>query len=181
MPRFVVVLRGVNVGKSKRVPMGDFRELLSGLGYTDVSTLLNSGNAVFRAGKGAAAAHAKKIAGAIADRLEIDVPVIVKSASEMKAIIDECPIQADELTHSRFLVIFCQGPKELRGLSPIEPLVTARERFAVGKTAAYLLCSDGLLESNAGSALLGKVGKSFTTRNWATALKLNALASGPDT
>jgi uncharacterized protein (DUF1697 family) len=179
MPKFVVVLRGVNVGKSKRVPMAEFRELLSGLGYSDVSTLLNSGNAVFRAGKGAAAAHAKKIAAAIADALEIEVPVIVKSAAEMEAIVGECPIAADEPMHSRFLVIFSQDAKELRGLAPIEPLVTVRERFAVGENAGYLLCSDGLLESKAGSALLGKVGKSFTTRNWATTLKLNALANEP--
>ena len=49
MPTFVALLRGVNVGKSKRVPMGELRALLSGMGYTGVATLLNSGNAVFRA------------------------------------------------------------------------------------------------------------------------------------
>ena len=52
MTTFVALLRGVNVGKSKRVPMAEFRMLLSGLGYTDVVTLLNSGNAVFRARSG---------------------------------------------------------------------------------------------------------------------------------
>jgi uncharacterized protein (DUF1697 family) len=178
MPKFVTVLRGVNVGKSKRVPMAEFRELLSGLGYADVVTLLNSGNAVFRATEGTAISHAKKIADAIEDRLKIEVPVIVKSATEMKAIVGECPIHADEPLHSRFLVIFSQDPKQLRSLASIDALVTARERFAVGKNSAYLLCSDGLLESKAGSALLGKVGKSFTTRNWGTVLKLNALVNG---
>ena len=49
MPTFVALLRGVNVGKAKRVPMTDLRARLSGLGYTGVTTLLNSGNAVFRA------------------------------------------------------------------------------------------------------------------------------------
>ena len=49
MPTFVALLRGVNVGKAKRVPMAELRALLSGLGYTGVATLLNSGNAVFRA------------------------------------------------------------------------------------------------------------------------------------
>ena len=46
-----------------------------------------------------------------------------------------------------------------------------------GKDAAYLLCARGILESNAGEALLGKLGKSATSRNWATVLKLQALAS----
>jgi uncharacterized protein (DUF1697 family) len=56
MPTYVALLRGVNVGKAKRVPMAELRQLLGGLGYTNVSTLLNSGNAVFRT---AGASHAK--------------------------------------------------------------------------------------------------------------------------
>jgi len=49
VPKFVVLLRGVNVGGAKRVPMAQFRALLSDLGYGGVGTLLNSGNAVFSA------------------------------------------------------------------------------------------------------------------------------------
>ena len=58
MTTFVALLRGVNVGKAKRVPMAEFRKLLAALGYTGVATLLNSGNAVFRATSGAAGQHA---------------------------------------------------------------------------------------------------------------------------
>ena len=47
MPTFIALLRGINVGKAKRVPMAELRALLAGLGYGDVQTLLNSGNAVF--------------------------------------------------------------------------------------------------------------------------------------
>ena len=83
MPTFVALLRGVNVGKAKRVPMATLRTLLSGLGYTDVTTLLNSGNAVFRSAKGSPARHAASIASAISEELQIDVPVIVKSAKEI--------------------------------------------------------------------------------------------------
>jgi uncharacterized protein (DUF1697 family) len=56
------------------------------------------------------------------------------------------------------------------------------ERFAIGKKAAYLLCAAGILESKAGEALLGKTGKlaTATSRNWATVLKLQALARGSD-
>lgn len=89
MPIFVALLRGVNVGKAKRVPMADFRALLGELGYTDVATLLNSGNAVFRASTGTPAKHAAEIASAIAARLAVEVPVIVKSAKELSAIVSE--------------------------------------------------------------------------------------------
>lgn len=180
MPTFVALLRGVNVGKAKRVPMAELRALLLGLGYAGVATLLNSGNAVFRAPRGTPSKHATDIAAAISDQLKVEVPVIVRSASELAAIIAESPIKAGADEHPRFLVAFVQDTKALSGLTAIEPLVIPPEQFAVGKNAAYLLCAKGILESNAGAALLGKAGKSATTRNWATVLKLQALASERD-
>jgi uncharacterized protein (DUF1697 family) len=180
MPTFVALLRGVNVGKAKRVPMAELRGLLSGLGYTGVATLLNSGNAVFRAPRGTPAKHSADIAAAISAQLKVEVPVIVKSTSELRAIISENPIKAGTEEHPRFLVAFVQDTKALSGLAAIAPLVVPPEQFAVGKNAAYLLCSAGILESKAWEALLGKAGKSATTRNWATVVKLQALASAPD-
>ena len=43
-PTWIALLRGVNVGRAKRVAMADLRSLLEGLGCTEVRTLLNSGN-----------------------------------------------------------------------------------------------------------------------------------------
>jgi uncharacterized protein (DUF1697 family) len=180
MPAFVALLRGVNVGKFKRVPMAELRALLSSLGYTGVATLLNSGNAVFRALRGTPVKHAADIAAAISTELNVEVPVIVKSASELAAIVSDNPIKATTEEHSRFLVAFVQDAKALSSLAAIESLVVPPEQFAVGKNTAYLLCAGGILESKAGEALLGKVGKSATTRNWATVLKLTALASESD-
>ena len=180
MPTFVALLRGVNVGKTKRVPMADLRALLSRLGYTSVATLMNSGNAVFHAPRGTPAKHSADIAAAISTRLKVEVPVIVKSASELAAIISENPIKARAEEHPRFLVAFVQDAKALSSLAAIESLVVPPERFSVGKNAAYLLCATGILESKAGEALLGKAGKSATTRNLATVLKLKALASESD-
>ena len=180
MPTFVALLRGVNVGKAKRVPMAELRALLSGLGYTGVATLLNSGNAVFRASTGKPAKHSTDIAAAISSQLKFEVAVVVKSASELAAIISDSPIKAGADEHPRFLVAFVQDAKALLSLAAIESLVLPPEQFAVGKNAAYLFCAAGILESKAGKALLGKAGKSATTRNWATVLKLQALASERD-
>ena len=180
MPRFIALLRGVNVGNAKRVPMAEFRGLLAGLGYTGVATLLNSGNAVFRAARGTPAAHARDIAAALSTALRVEVPVIVKSAKDLEAIVAECPIEAGTAEHSRFLVAFVQEPRLLSALAGIAPLVEPPERFAIGSRAAYLLCGNGILDSRAGKALLGKAGRSATTRNWATVLKLQALADGDE-
>jgi len=180
MPAYVALLRGINVGKARRVPMAELRAVLSGLGYTGVATLLNSGNAVFRAPGGTSARHAAGIAAAISTQLKVDVPVIVKSAGELAVIVSQSPIAAETEEHSRFLVAFVQDAKALSVLGTIESLVVPPERFVVGKNAAYLLCPRGILQSRAWEALVGKAGTSVTTRNWATILKLHALANGAE-
>jgi uncharacterized protein (DUF1697 family) len=176
MPAFVALLRGVNVGKAKRVPMANLRLLLSGLGYTGVATLLNSGNAVFRAARGSPAKHAADIAAAITRKLRVEVPVVVKSAGELATIVSENPLAKAAPDPSRLLVAFVQDAKALSGLAGIEALVKPPEKFKMGKNAAYLLCTSGILKSKAGEALLDKAGKAATPRNWATVLKLHALA-----
>jgi len=173
---FVALLRGVNVGKARRVPMAEFRKLLAALGHTEVATLLNSGNAVFRSKSRAPARIASDIAGAISRKLKVEVPVIVKSAREFAAIVADNPFEVGASDHSRFLVAFTQDAAALSELAPIEPLVMPPERFAIGGQAAYLYCADGILKSKAGEALLGKLGRRATTRNLATTLKLQALA-----
>lgn len=179
MPKFVALLRGINVGKANRVPMADLRALLTELGYTDVATLLNSGNAVFRATKGTQAKHAANIAAALSEGLKLDIPVIVKSAKELSAIVGENPLAEQATHHSQLLVVLAQDNATLSGLGAVESLVVLPEQFLAGKHAAYLHCASGILESKAGKALLGKAGRSVTTRNWATILKLQALAGEP--
>lgn len=176
---FVALLRGINVGKAKRVPMAELRALMAELGYTGVVTLLNSGNAVFRAARGTPVEHAGAIAAAISARMKLDVPVIVKSAKELAAIVSENPLGETAANHSHLLVVFVQEPTALSVLGAVAPLVKPPEQLVVGKSAAYLHFASGILGSKAGEALLGKAGKSITTRNWATVLKLLALASEP--
>lgn len=175
MPRFVVLLRGVNVGKGPRVPMHAFKSTLEGLGYTDVATLLNSGNAVFSAAGRSADRHARRIAEALAASLAVDVFTVVKSSAELAAIVAANPIEVPADGHARCLVAFARDAEALAGLASLESRVRPPERFVVGPGAAYLYCAGGILESEVGAALLGKAGKSATTRNWATTLKLLAL------
>ena len=175
MPGFVALLRGVNVGKAKRVPMAELRQLLQALGYAEVATLLNSGNAVFRATGRSADKHAAAITQALRARFGFEVPVIVKSAAELDAIVAGNTLASGAADPSRLLVVFAQDASSLSELSGIAALARAPERFELGAHAAYLDCADGILESKAGEALLGKAGKSATTRNWGTTLKLQAL------
>ncbi len=175
MASFVALLRGVNVGSSKRVPMAELRALLAALGYTDVQTLLNSGNAVFASPGGSATTHATRIQAAIAEHLGVAVPVIVKSAKEMAAIESGNALVTIATDPSRLLVAFTRTASDLQGLAVLTQFLQPPERLHVGGHAAYLWCANGILKSKAGEALLGRHGRAATTRNWATLLKICAI------
>lgn len=176
MPRFVALLRGVNVGKGNRVPMAEFKAMLEGLGYTGVGTVLNSGNAAFTSTGRSPSKHAASIAAALQQTMGVTTPVIVKSTAEFSAVIGASPIDPPDTDHSKYLVAFAAEEEALLALAPLQVLAQAPERFVVTKVAAFLHCPAGLLESRVGEALLGKAGKRVTTRNWATVLKLSAQA-----
>lgn len=172
---FVGLLRGVNVGKAKRIAMADWRAQLEKLGYSDVATLLNSGNAVFGAPMAASTKHAGTIAAALANDFGLNVRVIVKSSTEFSSVLEENPFRAKTIDPTRVLVAFSQEPKQLAGLGALVELAVLPEEFVIGKHAAFLHCPAGILQSRVGPALLGKTGEFVTTRNWATTLKLQAL------
>lgn len=175
MPRFVALLRGVNVGKGKRVPMADLRALLEGLGFTSARTLLNSGNAVFDAAGGTEEAHAAAIAAALDARLGVATPVVVKSAAAWGRIVDGNPMPPPESEHARFLVAFGRTRDDVRSLAPLVDLARDPERLVLTDDAGYLACPAGISRSGLAEAVLGRAGRRVTTRNWATVLKIDAL------
>lgn len=176
MTTWIALLRGVNVGTARRVPMARWRSMIEALGGTQVRTLLNSGNAVFESPAGTARHWADAIAASLASELGVRAPVIVISSIDLEAIVQGNP-WADEVPDpSRLLVIVAPDAAALQALAPIGALALAPDRFAIGARAAYLQCGTGLLNSPAAAALLGKAGQAVTTRNWRTTLKLLELA-----
>lgn len=157
--------------------MAEFKGLLEALGYAEVRTLLNSGNAVFASPKRSSISHARSIATAVEAKFGVTTPVVVKSAARLRAVIDGNPMAPPTADHSRFLVAFGMDTSALKSLEPLRPLARGGARFVITKDAAYLHCPGGLLESRIGEALLGRAGKAVTTRNWATVLKLEMLTS----
>lgn len=175
MSRFVALLRGINVGRAKRVPMAELRDLMLGLGYTDVRTLLNSGNVVFSAMSGSAATHATHISTAVASSLGVAPEVVTVSASDFFAVVAENPLHAVATDSSRLLVAFTQDPAALAMLGELSALSWAPEQLAVGKRAAYLWCANGIMDSKLVPSVNRTLGKLVTTRNWATVEKIAVL------
>ena len=175
MKRHIALLRGINVGKAKRVPMADLRDLMAGLGYAHVRTLLNSGNVVFDARSGTPAGHAKKLRAAILEKTGVDCEVVVKTADDLAAAIAEHPLRHHANDDARMLVMFMQEASMLAELKAIASTDWSPEAFAVGAHAAWLWCADGIIESRVAKAV-GKVLKERgTARNWATVEKLQAM------
>ena len=178
MPRYVALFRGINVGKAKRVAMADLRALLDELGYADVATLLNSGNAVFTGNAEPAATHAARIREAVRARLGVDALVIVKSARDIAAIITGNVLGKVAADHSRLLVAMTN---DTRGLAKVKQLARGQwgaEKLHVGRHAGYVWCPDGILESKAAAALLKGLSDTGTTRNWGTLNRIHAKLGG---
>jgi uncharacterized protein (DUF1697 family) len=173
----IALLRGINVGKAKRIPMADLRRLLEDLGHTNVRTLLNSGNAVFRPRDAAPGKLAHAIEQAIVDRFGIEVPVVVVAAPELATIVAANPLPQATVEPSRFLVAFVQEPQSLAAANALTSQTWAPEAFALGRRAAYLWCANGIIESKLAQAFARATRDAATARNWATALKLQAMVA----
>src|SRR5262245_25439905 len=102
--RHVALIRGINVGRAKRVAMAELRAVSENLGYGDVGTLLDSGNVVFTAPRAAAGDAAVRIEEALANGLGVSARVTVLSAVELAAAVTENPLLEVANDPSRFLV-----------------------------------------------------------------------------
>lgn len=176
--RLVALLRGINVGKAKRVAMADLRAALEGLGYRDVRTLLNSGNVVFTAPRATPAAAAARIEKALATGLGVSSRVTVLTAAEVTAAVAECPLLEVADDPSRLLVAFLREPADRVKVEPLVKQDWAPDALAVGTRVAYLWCPEGMIDSRLAEAVGRALGDGVTTRNWATVRKLHALAEG---
>jgi uncharacterized protein (DUF1697 family) len=172
----VALLRGINVGRAKRVAMADLRTLVESLGYTDVRTLLNSGNVVFTAPRAAPGKAAARIEGALAEGLGISALVTVFTAAELAAAVRDNPLLEVAGDPSRHFVAFLSDPADRRRLEPLAGQDWAPEVLALGPRVAYIWCPAGLLASRLSEAVARVLGDAVTTRNWATVTKLHALA-----
>jgi uncharacterized protein (DUF1697 family) len=176
MKRYIALLRGINVGKAKRVAMADLRALMEGLGHANVRTLLNSGNAVFDAKGGTPAAHAKALKAALHEKTGVDADIVVITAAELAAAIAEHPLRHLANEDARMLVMFVQDPSTLAKLRPLEAADWSPDALAAGAHAAWLWCASGINDSRLVKAVDKALHATGTARNWATLLKLDALA-----
>jgi uncharacterized protein (DUF1697 family) len=176
MPRYAALLRGINVGKAKAVAMADLRELLAGLGYEDVQTLLRSGNAVFSAPRAKPEKLERAIETAIDKQLGMDVSCLVRTDAELSAAIAADPFGERATNGSRYLALFLSKAPDPKLLAAHDPTELAPDEIRLGERVIYQWCPDGLLEAPSLGPFVEKHLKVRATgRNWNTVMKLAEL------
>ncbi len=173
----IALLRGINVGRAKRVAMAELRALVTELGYGHVRTLLNSGNVLFDAPGIAPADVAERIEAAIGARLGIISRVTVLDADALTAVMAENPLVPVVTEPSRLFAALFRDAAVGAELFPLGMRDWGAERLAIGTRAAYLWCPAGVLASPLTTAVGRALGDAATTRNWATMQKLSTLVS----
>lgn len=174
MTQCVALLRGINVGRAKRISMADLRELVESLGFTRVRTVLNSGNVLFDAPRPNPARIVGLIEKAIIERCGFSASVVVIKGADLEAVIAGNLLPDAVAEPSRFLVAFAAVPAKLAQAKPLLTEVWEPEAFGLGKQVAYLWCANGILDSKLLKAFARATADAMTTRNWATVLKLQA-------
>jgi uncharacterized protein (DUF1697 family) len=177
--RCVALLRGINVGRAKRVAMADLRVLVEDLGYGDVRTLLNSGNVVFTLADDTPARAAARIEAGLVTRLGVPSRTTVLRAEELAVIVQENSLVHVARDPSRLLVAVLRDPADMPALRPLAGEPWAPEVLALGTRVAYLWCPEGVLASRLPDAVGRALGDRVTTRTWATIGRLHALATTP--
>ena len=133
--RVAALLRGVNIGPSKRISMAALREIVESLGHADVETYLQSGNVVFTPGPGAGGDLGPALEAAIRDATGLEVPVLVRSGGELAEVVAANPYAVADPT--RVVVAFLGeavepaelGLGELEAYAPDELTQVGRELF----------------------------------------------------
>lgn len=179
--RHVALLRGINVGGKRPVPMADLRETFTTAGFGDVATYIQSGNVVFSSDHPVAGLE-DLIESALAERFDVPIPVVVRSLRQVRAVVRSAPPGFGELPddfHSD--VIFLKSP-----LTPAAAMKVVQLRDGVDQawTGNGVLYFARLSERRTQSRLSKVMGtpeyRLMTVRNWRTTTTLlDMLEAGP--
>jgi uncharacterized protein (DUF1697 family) len=180
MPTYIALLRGINLGPRNKIAMGDLRELLGSLGLEDVRTHILSGNAIFTSDRRSVPRMEKQIERAIKRRFGHEIRVLIRTADELAAVVDDNPLSERTTDGSQLFALFLERDPDPKRMEAIDPDALAPERFHLGDRVIYALVRQGVQGSKLLGALSDKrLGVAMTNRNWNTVTKLADLSKQP--
>lgn len=176
--RCALLLRAVNVSGANRVPMAELRELLSErTTLRSVSTYIASGNIICEPGEDREAVCAE-VRGLIAERFDVDTPVILRTHDELVAALEANPFPdapLDKMVH----VMFLESEAVPTAIEQLTPRLLPGERVELIGCDLWIDYGDGGVASTklAKSALDRALGTAGTARNLNTLRRLVELTA----
>jgi uncharacterized protein (DUF1697 family) len=177
VPRYVALLRSVNVAGHGRIAMNELRASFEALGSTGVTTYIQTGNVLFTTGS--------KSEGGIADAIEQrlaedfgDAPaVLVRSVPDLLRVGSASPYAKAGADPSRHHVTFLATRPSKAALDALALPPSGRDELVVDGKEVYVHTPDGYAQTKyTGTFLERRLGVVSTTRNWNTVTKLCDLA-----
>ncbi len=173
MTSHVALLRGINVGGKNKLPMKQLVEIFEDLGCTEVTTYIQSGNVVFRAGVTPARQIPDTVSDEIARRFGYRVPVVLRRASGLREALARNPfLKAGMNTKMLYVAFLATRPSAAR-IRSLDPHRSPPDTFAVHGREIYLCCPNGVARSKLTNQYFDtRLETVCTARNWATVQKL---------
>ena len=179
--RHVALLRGINVGGTRSLPMKELAELCTAAGCTEVQTYIQSGNVVFAAPKPLLAKFPAVLAAAILKKFKIEVPVVVRSANDLARVVRANPFLPKGIEHDWLHVAFLAEAPTPEQVASLDPARSPGDAWVVVERDMYLHLPRGAGQSKLTNQYLDSRLKTVSTvRNWRTVLKLLELARSTD-
>lgn len=174
--RRVVLLRGINLGPNRRVPMAELRALFTGAGFTDVRTYVQSGNVVLSSDAPPERLE-QQSERLVLEKFGFDVPVVVRTRDELAGVVERNPFRDVADDPKRYQVSFLSAELDDQVVSRLNELSLASERLLADGRELYGWHPDGVARSKLWAALASPtLGVKATARNWTTVETLLAMA-----
>lgn len=180
MPTWVCLLRGVNVGKARKLSMGALRGALTAAGLTDVQTYLQSGNVVADSRLRTHEQVSALVRSVVASELTLDdVPVVARRHDEIDQVITSNPFvaQASQRPHMVRVIFLAATPLATR-VDTLMSEHSLRDTCRVVGNHVYVDYVDSSQDAGRTAASVTRtLGVDGTERNWRTVLALSELCS----
>jgi len=174
MNKYVALLRGINVGGHKKVPMADLRQLLTELGLNSVKTYIQSGNVVFQSEEKETVSLEDLIRKGIQNHFGFEISVLVKTDKEVHDIFNNNPFSEEIKPSSYFIILHTVPDNNL--VTETSKIQQDNEMFQIDNSCIYTYCSIGYGNAKCTTNFFErKLKVSATARNYRTMNKLLEL------
>ncbi|MDO6436779.1 DUF1697 domain-containing protein [Cyclobacterium sp. 1_MG-2023] len=179
MDKKIAILRGINVGGKRKILMVDLKSLFEEIGYSEISTYIQSGNVIFTsADKADEKEMANRIEKAIEEKFGFEVPVIVRTAKDLQKTLSNNPYYKDgEMDISPLHITFLAQNPTSENLDKIKTFDFPPDKYTIEGKDVFIYCEGKYHQSKLTNNFFeNKLKVKATTRNLKTVKKLCELS-----